>query len=43
MILLLLQCVEHGFPCKPTALAYEPKLQLLAIGTLTGDLRVYAF
>lgn len=35
------KCVEHGFPNKPSALAYDPKLRLLAIGTKTGALRVY--
>ncbi|ELT88587.1 hypothetical protein CAPTEDRAFT_166358 [Capitella teleta] len=35
------KCGEHGFPNKPSALAYDPKLRLLAIGTKTGALRVY--
>lgn len=32
---------EHGFQHKPSAIAYDSKLQLLAIGTRTGTLRVY--
>lgn len=35
------KCTEHGFPHKPSCLAYDPKLKLLAIGTKTGALRVY--
>ncbi|XP_064461084.1 lethal(2) giant larvae protein homolog 1-like isoform X2 [Ornithodoros turicata] len=31
----------HGFPHSPTALAWDPTLQLFAIGTKTGSLRVY--
>ena len=31
----------HGFPTGPSALAYEPDLRLLAIGTTSGELRVY--
>jgi len=39
----MLQCVEHGFPNKPTALAYDPYLRLLAVGTKYGGLRMYPF
>ncbi|BFZ18051.1 hypothetical protein BsWGS_21091 [Bradybaena similaris] len=35
------KCVDHGFPSKPSALAYDPKLRLLAIGTKSGSLRIY--
>jgi lethal(2) giant larvae protein len=35
------KCVDHGFPSKPSALAYDPKLKLLAIGTKSGALRIY--
>ncbi|XP_059146629.1 LLGL scribble cell polarity complex component 2-like isoform X2 [Physella acuta] len=35
------KCVEHGFPTKPSALAYDPKLQLLAIGTKSGVIKIY--
>lgn len=35
------RCVDHGFPSRPSALAYDPKLRLLAIGTKTGALKVY--
>ncbi|KAL3875892.1 hypothetical protein ACJMK2_033799 [Sinanodonta woodiana] len=34
-------CVNHGFPSKPSALAYDPKIRLLGIGTKTGAVRVY--
>lgn len=33
--------IEHGFPSKPSALAYDPKLKLVAIGTKSGVLRVF--
>ena len=39
----LFQCTEHGFPHKPSCLAYDPKLKLLAIGTKSGALKVYPF
>ena len=39
----MLQCADHGFPSKPSALAYDPKLKLLAIGTKSGAVRVYPF
>ncbi|KAG9343029.1 hypothetical protein JZ751_015247 [Albula glossodonta] len=32
--------VEHGFPSQPSALAYDPKLQLMAIGTKSGAVKV---
>jgi len=32
---------EHGFPHKPSAIAYDPTLQLLAIGTRTGQLKIF--
>ncbi|CAG5134037.1 unnamed protein product [Candidula unifasciata] len=35
------KCVDHGFPSKPSALAYDPKLKLLAIGTKSGAIRIY--
>ncbi|KAK3767867.1 hypothetical protein RRG08_059199 [Elysia crispata] len=35
------RCVEHGFPTKPSAMAYDSKLQLLAIGTKSGVIRVF--
>ncbi len=40
---VLFQCAEHGFPHKPSALAYDKKLKLLAIGTKTGALKMYPF
>ncbi|XP_066545057.1 lethal(2) giant larvae protein homolog 1 [Amia ocellicauda] len=33
--------VEHGFPNQPSALAYDPKLRLMAIGTKSGAVKVY--
>ena len=38
-----MQTVEHGFPNQPSALAYDPKLQLMAIGTKSGAIKVYPF
>lgn len=37
------QTVEHGFPHQPSALAFDPKLQLMAIGTKSGAIKVYPF
>jgi len=34
------KCVSHGFPSKPSAMAYDAKLQLLAIGTKSGAIKV---
>jgi len=36
------QCSEHGFPQKPSAVAYDSLLSLLAVGTENGDVRMYA-
>ncbi|XP_017859889.1 PREDICTED: protein lethal(2) giant larvae [Drosophila arizonae] len=33
--------VQHGFPHKPSALAYDPVSKLMAIGTQTGALKVF--
>ncbi|XP_039632171.1 lethal(2) giant larvae protein homolog 1 [Polypterus senegalus] len=33
--------VEHGFPNQPSALAFDPKLRLMAIGTKSGAVKVY--
>lgn len=33
--------VQHGFPHKPTAVAYDPEQRLMAIGTQTGALKVF--
>lgn len=35
------QTVEHGFPHQPSALSYSPSLQLLAIGTRSGAIKLY--
>ncbi|XP_064624908.1 lethal(2) giant larvae protein homolog 1-like isoform X2 [Lineus longissimus] len=35
------KCVEHGFPHKPSAVAHDPKLKLLALGTKSGAVKVY--
>ncbi|XP_043070376.1 lethal(2) giant larvae protein isoform X2 [Drosophila grimshawi] len=32
---------QHGFPHKPSALAYDPVSNLMAIGTLTGAIKVF--
>lgn len=31
---------EHGFPHKPTTIAYDPKLGILAIGSENGSIRM---
>jgi len=36
------QCMEFGFLNKPTAIAYDSKLQLLAVGNKAGDIRMYS-
>uniref|UniRef100_A0A674N5U4 LLGL scribble cell polarity complex component 2 n=1 Tax=Takifugu rubripes TaxID=31033 RepID=A0A674N5U4_TAKRU len=33
--------VEHGFPHQPSALSYSPSLELLAIGTRSGAIKLY--
>lgn len=35
------QVVRHGFPYQPTALAFDPVQNLLAIGTKSGSIRLY--
>jgi len=35
--------MEVGFLNKPTAMAYDSELQLLAIGNKAGDIRMYSF
>lgn len=40
---LFLQTVGHGFPHQPSALAFDPKLQLMAIGTKSGAIKMYPF
>eukprot|EP00795_Rhopilema_esculentum_P009140 gene9140-16802_t len=35
--------VEHGFPNKASAIAYDAKLNLLAIGTSIGFLKMYPY
>ncbi|XP_072369813.1 syntaxin-binding protein 5-like isoform X5 [Scyliorhinus torazame] len=32
--------VRHGFPCQPTAVAFDPVQKILAIGCRTGALRI---
>lgn len=34
-------CVEHGFPNKASAVAHDPELGLLCIGTKTGALKIF--
>lgn len=33
--------LQHGFPNKPTALAWDPSLRLLGIGTASGAIKVF--
>ncbi|XP_063241015.1 lethal(2) giant larvae protein homolog 1 isoform X2 [Bacillus rossius redtenbacheri] len=33
--------VQHGFPNKPTALAWDPSLRLMALGTASGAIKVF--
>ena len=42
IIVFTVQCAELGFPTGPTALAYDPVLDLLAIGTRSGVIRLCA-
>lgn len=35
------QACYHGFPAKPSALAWDPLLRLLAIATKNGQIRIY--
>ncbi|KAL2298862.1 hypothetical protein Nmel_014470 [Mimus melanotis] len=35
------QTVEHGFPSQPSALAYDPVLRVMAIGTKAGAVKLY--
>lgn len=37
----LLQTVEHGFPNQPSALAFDPELRIMAIGTRSGAVKMY--
>ncbi|NWH43328.1 L2GL1 protein, partial [Fregata magnificens] len=37
----LRQTVEHGFPSQPSALAYDPVLRVMAIGTKAGAVKLY--
>lgn len=33
--------MHHGFPNKPTALAWDPELRIAAVGTATGAVKMY--
>lgn len=35
------ECGDRGFPLKPSSLAYDTKLSLLAVGTRTGVIKIY--
>lgn len=37
----MFQTLQYGFPNKPTALAWDPLLRTMAIGTSTGSIKVY--
>ncbi|XP_033745086.1 LOW QUALITY PROTEIN: LLGL scribble cell polarity complex component 2-like [Pecten maximus] len=34
-------CLDHGFPSKPSCMAHDSKLRLLAVGTKQGIIKVY--
>ncbi|XP_029385818.1 syntaxin-binding protein 5-like isoform X1 [Echeneis naucrates] len=36
----LCKTVRHGFPCQPTALAFDPVQRLLAVGSRSGGVRI---
>uniref|UniRef100_G1U484 LLGL scribble cell polarity complex component 1 n=1 Tax=Oryctolagus cuniculus TaxID=9986 RepID=G1U484_RABIT len=38
---LLANTVEHGFPNQPSALAFDPELRIMAIGTRSGAVKIY--
>jgi len=40
-IACVLQCMEHGFPSKASAITYDPELDLMALGSRSGVLRMY--
>lgn len=40
-LFLFNKAVEHGFPPKPSAIAHDPELNLLAVGTSNGLLKIY--
>lgn len=42
-LVVCFQTVQHGFPNKPTALAWDPSLRLMIIGTASGAIKVYPF
>lgn len=35
------KCTEHGFPSKASAITYDAELDLMALGTRSGALRIY--
>ena len=37
----LTKICDRGFPSRPSALAYDSQLKLIAIGTHTGEIRIY--
>lgn len=40
-MLYFFQTLQHGFPNKPTALAWDPSLRLLGVGTASGAIKVF--
>ncbi|XP_028413177.1 lethal(2) giant larvae protein homolog 2-like [Dendronephthya gigantea] len=40
-LLSFAKTIEHGFPHKPSAVAFDKEIGLLAIGTSTGFLKIY--
>jgi len=39
-VICVVQCMEHGFPNKVSAITYDPELDLMALGTRSGILRM---
>jgi len=37
----IIKTARHGFPYRPTAIAYDPVQNLLAVGTKSGNLRIF--
>lgn len=40
LFIIQFQCVESGFPSKCSAIAYDDRLKLLAVGTKTGQVKM---
>nr|CAG4643699.1 EOG090X00I4 [Lepidurus arcticus] len=40
-LFLFQKTIQHGFPSKPSALAWDPELRLMALATKTGAIKVF--